>query len=354
MNPSRLVGPLVSVFVVVGCGAKGSDPEAPPEVEAVDASYLASPGGPLPETMAELGLYPKPGDLGRVHPRALPYEPAYPLWSNGSEKQRFLVLPDGAGVDASESDAWSFPLGTLFLKTFSYPPPGDASGKLRPLETRVIRSGEDGFEYAVYLWDEAGESASLIDLKNKTLVPVELDGEAFEHEVPSKLQCRMCHESKLGTIIGFREIQLGALPASGGETELEKLARRSVFTSELAAEPERIEHDDPLTLEVLGYLQGNCVHCHNGGEGSSTAFDMRHDVALENLISRDSEGELLSGIRVVPGDPEASLVYLTLDRRSEEGEILPMPPVGVQREDARALELFRSWIEALPAEGTGE
>jgi hypothetical protein len=348
-NRSRLARSLLALLVV-GCGANGTEPGAPPD-SAVDEAYLADPGGPLPETMAELGLYPKPGDFARVHRRALPYEPAYPLWSNGSAKQRYLVLPDGATIDTSMSDGWTFPVGTLFLKTFSYPSAGDEGGELRPVETRAIRQGDDGWEYAVYLWDEAAESATLLDLKKVVPVPVVLDGASFEHEVPTKLQCRMCHESELGTVIGFRGIQLGAVPAAGGQSELARLASLGVFTDEPGSEPEHIQHDEPVTREVLGYLQGNCVHCHNGGEGSSTAFDLRHDVALENLVARDTEGEVLSGVRVVPGDPEASVVYLTLDRRTEEGEILPMPPVGVQRADAQALELFRGWIESLaPAE----
>jgi hypothetical protein len=235
------------------------------------------------------------------------------------------------------------------LKTFSYPVP-DASGTLRPVETRAIRLGEEGFEYAVYLWDEAAEDATLLDLKKSVEVEVEVDGEAFTHEVPSKLECRMCHESELGTVIGFRELQLGATPGDGRASELQRLAKLGVFASEPPSEPERIEHDDPATQSVLGYLQGNCVHCHSGGEGSSTAFDMRHDVALENLIGRETEGEVISGVRVVPGDPASSVVYLTLDRETEEGVVLPMPPVGVQRADVQALALFRDWIESLPAE----
>ncbi|HEY3494979.1 MAG TPA: hypothetical protein VGK73_09850, partial [Polyangiaceae bacterium] len=274
------------------------------------------------------------------HPRALAYEPGYPLWSNGSDKRRYLVLPPGEIAESDEAGAFRFPVGTLFLKTFSYPAP---DGGERPIETRVLQNAEDGWQYAVYAWDESG-GASLIDLARSTKVEVELDGERFEHVVPSKLDCRKCHESGLGSVLGFREIQLGA--ARDGTNELARLHERGVFGAGASFDPERIEHADPVTEAVLGYLQGNCVHCHNGG-APPAAFDMQHGVALENLIGKDTQGELLSGVRVVPADPEASVVFLTLARRTDVDGILPMPPVGVQRTDASAVELFRGWIENL-------
>jgi hypothetical protein len=331
---------VLASLLIGGCtSAAPSDRTPPPEQR--ELTFLDDPSGPLPETLAELGLYPDPLDLERAHPRALAYEPGYPLWSNGSHKRRYLVLPPGTSAESGEPGAFGFPVGTLFLKTFSYPAPD--GGAERPIETRVLSNGEDGWQYAVYLWDDAG-GASTIDLARSTKVEVELDGERFEHVVPSKLDCRKCHESGLGPVIGFREIQLGA--DREGTSELSRLAELGVFGDEASFEPERIEHEDPVALAVLGYLQGNCVHCHNGG-APPAAFDMRHDVAFENLIGKETQGELLSGTRVVPGDPESSVVYLTLGRRTEIEGILPMPPVGVQRTDTSAVDLFRGWIANL-------
>lgn len=313
-----------------------------------EPTFLDDPTGALPETIAELGLYPDPLDHARSHPRAIPYEPGYPLWSNGSRKARFLVLPPDTRVALGDEGAFRFPPGTLLLKTFSYPAPGSNGDETyRPVETRVLQNTEEGWLYAVYAWDEAGEQASLLDITRSTRVAVEIDGESFEHVVPSKLDCRKCHESGMGPVLGFRELQLGV--EADGASELTRLAERDVFEEPPNPEPERIEHDDPVTQDVLGYLQGNCVHCHNGGP-SPAAFDMRHAVALENLIGRDTQGELLSGVRIVPGDPESSVVFLTLARRTDVDGILPMPPVGVQRTDVNAVELFRGWIENLDGE----
>ncbi len=53
--------------------------------------------GPLPKRLSELGLYPEPKTRSSFHARAVYYEPRYPLWSNGSEKQRFIVSPRDLG-----------------------------------------------------------------------------------------------------------------------------------------------------------------------------------------------------------------------------------------------------------------
>jgi hypothetical protein len=330
--------------VALGCGSGGSSGAPAEPIEHVP-TYLDDPAGPLPESIEELGLYPTLGDLSRTHARAIAYEPAYPLWSNGSEKARYLVLPLGERVDNAERAAWRFPVGTLFLKTFSYP---SAENLPRPIETRVLRRTDDGFEYAVYAWDGTA-GASLIDIARSTPVPVEFEGETFEHVVPSRLDCRKCHEADTATVIGFRELQLGRAESN----QLERLAALEVFSEPPPAEPERIVAGDAVTEAVLGYLQGNCVHCHNGFDTPAAAFDLAPGVAVENLVGKDTEGELLHGVRVVPGDPEASVLYLTLARRTDVAGILPMPPVGVERTDAAAVSLIESWISGLSPTGDG-
>ena len=70
-------------------------------------------------------------------------------------------------------------------------------------------------------------------------------------------------------------------------------------------------------------------------------------MALANLIDRNTEGEALSGLRVASGDPEASALFLAL-RREDQNGIQPMPPVGVDRADQAALQLFEAWISNLP------
>jgi hypothetical protein len=85
------------------------------------AGLLASPLGELPATLDAVGLYDHLLDPSRVHPAAIAYLPKYELWSNGSHKERHIVLPAGTQVDNADREAWQFPVGTLFFKTFYYP-----------------------------------------------------------------------------------------------------------------------------------------------------------------------------------------------------------------------------------------
>lgn len=321
----------------------------------LSGSFLDHLSGELPQSIAELGLYADPSHRGEVHPRARRYSPAQPLWSSGSQKERYIVVPEGTSVDSSDGQAWTFPVGTLLLKTFSYPDLEAPSGH-RAIETRLLRREAEEFSYAVYLWSDDGSSAELMDLSRSRAVPIELEGELFEHVVPARLDCRKCHESQAVPVLGFDELGLNApletasREGAAGEsapTQLEALLQAGVLSRPPASAAQLITHDDPEAEQVLRYLEGNCTHCHNGGDRASAAFDLRHPVALANLIDQETQGKALSGVRVVSGSPEQSALFLALSRADIEG-IQPMPPVGVDRVDQAALELFESWIEGLP------
>lgn len=88
-----------------------------------------------PQNLSETGLY---DDIvtGGVTSSALPFEPRYPLWSDGAEKQRWALLPDDGVIDSRDMDAWVFPDGTRFFKEFS------RDG--RRVETRVLGKDNGG------------------------------------------------------------------------------------------------------------------------------------------------------------------------------------------------------------------
>src|SRR6476661_7825652 len=91
------------------------------------------PAGPpaldtLPERLSETGLYVA-GSTTVVRDDNLAFAPQYPLWSDGTTKRRWIHLPAGTAIDASDPDAWEFPPGTRLWKEFSFG---------RPVETRLI------------------------------------------------------------------------------------------------------------------------------------------------------------------------------------------------------------------------
>jgi hypothetical protein len=186
----------------------------------------------------------------------------------------------------------------------------------------LLRLKDDGWELAAYAWDDAGKDAALLDLKRSQAREILNDDDAVvEHSIPSRLECRQCHESAPSEVLGINALQEAKLSGHG-----------------------------PLTTEVLGYLVGNCIHCHNGSNGAASSFDLRPEVALKNLIDRPTESSATAdGIRVVPGKPEESVMFLGV-QGSSDLEVKDMPPLGVAERDESAISLLRNWITALGSE----
>lgn len=296
-------------------------------------SWLADPLQPLPDDFDDVGLYAEPGDPTSVPDRAVPYEPRWPLWSSGSEKHRHLVLPEGAVVDNS-SEHWQFPPGTVFFKTFGYP----RDGRFIPVETRVMHVEEDGgWGYEDYAWDAEGRSAQKLDITFSTEVTVQTDDGPLAHTIPARLECRECHESAPVFALGFESFQLG--PAMD---DLE------ASFSQPNAPAGDIDAGDPTTDAVLGLFVGQCTHCHNGSDGPASAFDLRPDVALANVIDVETESSAMAaGVRIIPGDPAGSIIFQAFSGETEDPEVGDMPPLGIDRRDAEAVELLRGWIAGL-------
>jgi hypothetical protein len=123
-----------------------------------------SRGAVAPPLLSQTGLYAGEGTL-HIDPRNRPFSPQYPLWSDGAAKRRWIHLPDGAAIDATDLSRWDFPIGTRFWKEFSF------DG--HKVETR-------------FLWRVSKEQwvfASIAD-------------------------CRSCHDSARTEILGFDALNL--------------------------------------------------------------------------------------------------------------------------------------------------
>src|SRR5262245_34515069 len=73
----------------------------------------------LPVHLADTGLF-TPGSLDVVAAANRPFSPQYPLWTDGATKRRWVYLPEGGTIDASDIRRWEFPVGTRFWKEFSF------------------------------------------------------------------------------------------------------------------------------------------------------------------------------------------------------------------------------------------
>lgn len=314
---------------------------------------------PLPGRLSQTGLYVG-GDPARIAPAHLAFSPQYPLWSDGTRKQRWLSLPPGAAIDATDPNAWDYPAGTRLWKTFGYE---------RPVETRMIERLADGtWRFSAYVWDADGRDAALAPPEGVTLEVASAPGGRYV--VPSRDDCRACHEGSSTPVLGLGLLQLssdrdpGAPHATPGTLDLGTLVRLGKLTGlpgAALATPPRLAAATPEARAALGYLYGNCAHCHNRSRrGVPVALDLAAqwrggalDVAtveasMRGRLARYAGGAAMPAHVLTPGDPAASLLVARMRSRDPR---LQMPPLGTRSVDAAGLALVERWIsQQLPKE----
>ena len=70
-------------------------------IAGMSSPAFAAPAAPLAARLSETGLY-QPGSTTVVRPGVLAFSPQYPLWSDGARKRRWIALPPGASIDATQ------------------------------------------------------------------------------------------------------------------------------------------------------------------------------------------------------------------------------------------------------------
>lgn len=331
----------------------------------------------------ELGLAPgnesvpqAPPDLGKtglysdyvaktIDSRNLHYSPQYALWSDGASKRRWIYLPPGTSIDASNPDVWAFPVGTKVWKEFSF--------HGRKVETRLIeKTGAEEWRFAAYAWNGSESDAALVPQQGLRDVAEIQPG--LRHDIPAVLDCKACHVNARTEILGFSALQLSsdrdpnaphAEPFAPGMVNLEILIKRGLIRSyppEWSERPLRIDAPSPTARAALGYLHANCGNCHNpSGSLDTLNLLLRHLVAVNASgepalkTAVDKKGRFrIPGTApgetflIRPGDPEHSAVFY---RMSSRNPLRQMPALGTKLADADAVSLVRRWIQEDLAKG---
>lgn len=322
------------------------------------AARKARPPRTPPPLLQDTGLYT---DFHQrvVDPRHLEFSPQYPLWSDGAAKRRWISLPPGKAVDGANPDAWIFPVGTRLWKEFSF------GG--RRVETRYMERLPNGsWMYAAYAWSEDESEAHLVSEKGKRGA-FDL-GEGRWHFIPGLNDCKACHQGHPSEVLGFGALQLSpdrdpnaphAEPVPEPGVDLHYLVKNKLlkrFPKALLQQPPRIVAANPTERAALGYLHGNCGHCHNDvGSLKSLEFALRHALgdpptaperAIATAVGRPVKGQVPgqsqdARLRVEPRHPERSML---MQRMSSRYITLQMPPLATVILDEEAVALVSRWI----------
>lgn len=324
-------------------------------------AIAAAPDAPslvAPPSLADTGLY-RDSVVGVIDARNRPFSPQYPLWTDGAAKRRWIQLPAGATIDASDVHEWRFPTGTKVWKEFSF------AG--RPVETRFLwKTGDEAWVFASYVWNAKGTEATLAPADGVPRVAEVAPGRF--HDIPAVDQCRACHVSNRTELLGFNALQLStdrdpnALhgePLEPGMVTVQTLVeehRLAPAREELVTRPPRIAARTADERALLGYLAGNCGACHNrqsdlaplGLHWKHGDMVVRGADALAGLAGRRTKWQ-------VPGVPDGESVVIDL-RQPDRSALLrrmrsrspasQMPPMGTAVQDRDAVELLTLWLGA--------
>ena len=183
-------------------------------VEAVPEPATPS----APPTLRETGLYIDAAAL-TVDPQHLTFSPQYPLWTDGAAKRRWISLPPGTAIDASDPDAWVFPVGTRLWKEFSF------DG--RRVETRYLEREADRWVYAAYAWSEDGREAHLVGARGRRAAYPLPGGKA--HAIPGSPTARPATRAAAARCWGSAR---SSSPLTGIPVRFTLMANRAPWTSD--------------------------------------------------------------------------------------------------------------------------
>jgi uncharacterized repeat protein (TIGR03806 family) len=306
-----------------------------------EAAITAQTSPPL---LSAFGFFK--GGADRPSASLIPYELRNPLFSDYSEKQRFIHLPANAKIEAGADGKIAFPVGTALIKSFGYP---DSEGKLRILETRLLLHRPEGWVALPYVWRADGKDADL--RVGGTRLPVEFTHQgaktAISYAVPNKNQCKQCHSSS------------DAIMPIGPFTQNMVFPRKG-DAAKLGVTPARLEAkwDDPksgtLDKRAQAYLRANCGHCHapKGSASNSGLYldGSAKDLAAYGIGKRPVAAGRASGdldFIVEPGKPDRSILIARM-KSTDPG--IAMPELGRATVHNEGISLLEEWVAAMPSQ----
>lgn len=342
----------IAVVVAAACACDRATVAADHAASTVSSTSTATSTATETSSLWGTGLYAKGGTIAEGNHA---FVPQYPLWSDGASKRRWIWLPPGSTIEASNPDVWVFPVGTKLWKEFSF--------AQRRVETRFMERTPSGWRFATYVWNERQDDATLASARGASTAVTVAPG--LTHQIPSEADCRVCHGSQ--PVLGFSALQLSVdrdpnaphrEDATHASVDLARLVARGWLRGFSGTTSPRIAARSATERAALGYLHANCGSCHREGSPLSslhmvlassmassrvsTVVATTHGVASQVDATRQ---------RIAPGRPEASVLF---ERVSSRVPAVQMPPLGTQVVDEAAVGLLRTWIRETSAEPLGE
>lgn len=320
----------------------------------------------FPRRLSETGLFTSVPDH-RMAAGVVPYAVNAQLWSDGAHKERWMAVPGQEQIEYSSNRGWTFPNGSVLVKSFAIEMNAGQPESRKWIETRLMVRLDNEWTGYSYRWYADQSDAELLDRGSLDVAYDITDPngsvsqQTWHH--PSRAECMVCHSRAANYVLGTCEAQMNReyTHADGTANQIEWLAARQYFRNppeKPAGELTRLADpfDDSLQLDVRArsYLHANCSGCHIEAGGGNSAFAIEFNTQPEQakLIDASAVHQTfgLPNAKVVSsGHPERSILLHRMGLRGS-GQ---MPPLGTNLRDERGLQLVREWILNLNAAPVG-
>jgi len=287
-----------------------------------------------------------------------PYFLTSPLFSDQTDKLRFVFVPDGQKLEYRKDQVFVFPVGSTLIKTFAYLNTNGAMDQ-QLLETRLLINTDDGWQAISYVWNKEQTDARRA-IAGAT-IPTSFNDSSGEivdvrYRAPNQNQCKECHQvNKVMTPIGPkpRNMNQSIQYESGAMNQLLYWAAQGWIESTLDASTMHDYKDVSASLDgrARAYLDINCGHCHiPGGSADTTGlylnFTEQNKEKLGVYKKPVAAGRASGNLKysIVPGHPERSIMIYRMD--SLDPGIM-MPESGRALADESGIKLITEWINKL-------
>ena len=315
-------------------------------------------GAAIPTLLSETGVF---NDLSSLTPAQgfIPYQPNHAFWSDGVAKQRWIGVPESSNVSFS-SDNWTFPVGSVSIKHFTYDQIENDPGSRRHLETRLMLHSEQGWRGFTYRWNSEQTDAELVASRETTTLSIaQTDGtnasQPYDFLGPN--ECFRCHTEVEGWTLGLSTAQLNGQFDYGqvSDNQIRSWNYIGMFdvdagaVSQYAAYPSIDDAQAVVEARARAYLDVNCSVCHQPGGPTSVSLDFRASTALNAMNAIDVEpvaGNLgIQGASIIaPGAKERSILWHRMQRLDDTR----MPPISSHVIDYTGVDVVGGWIDSLP------
>ena len=330
--------------------------------------YRIEPNPPVaptvfPRRLSDTGLFESVPEH-RLLPSVIPYSVNVQLWSDGAFKQRWMAVPGDEKIEYTSNRGWTFPNGSVLVKSFALEREAGHPETRRWIETRLMVRQQNEWVGYSYRWNDDQTDAVLLDAHGAD-VEFAIRDQAVDGGVtrqtwryPSRAECIVCHSRAVNYVLGLTEHQMNR-DHDYGEVKRNQLQMLSDLGFFKAALPKPVEElsrlTDPfdatvdLQTRATSYLHANCANCHVEAGGGNAQFSAEIDakpdqVRLYDVRPVHTSFDITDARLIAPGAPERSLLLSRMQRRGH-GQ---MPPMATNQIDGQAIELIRQWIQQMP------